>query len=377
MKNLLTLLVLSLMVIGVLPGVIADDTGVGIDIDIETEDFEPRVWMCDNRIVLDDPVEWGRVSQDGQGMMERDHNYAFEGEQIGWKVLVMDKNGIEKISDVYATIGTSQGEGNDIEVNCQRVGGVDNSQIPASCNARILEEQITKFDSDMMDFYECTLTVETSDSMYGEHWVTVEAEDLDGLLGTMAENEYWFFNPIIALSIDGDLTFEEVRPGIDAYSSTLLVGNDADDSSGVELDMFISGTNFYDSSPSGAMCPTTNELSLSAFRYFATHGAYSTQNDMQQDTGFRGTYDVATTRNRDAEGYVNIQYGDHFDPSVYEEAEIIQAGWQVEGPGPVGYYRGNILTPGDEMALTFKLSLPEPCNGDFDTGQIYFWGEAI
>jgi hypothetical protein len=29
------------------------------------------------------------------------------------------------------------------------------------------------------------------------------------------------------------------------------------------------------------------------------------------------------------------------------------------------------------MALTFKLDLPEPCIGDFDSGKIYFWGEAI
>jgi len=29
------------------------------------------------------------------------------------------------------------------------------------------------------------------------------------------------------------------------------------------------------------------------------------------------------------------------------------------------------------MAITFRLFLPEPCNGDFDTGNIYFWGEAI
>jgi hypothetical protein len=38
---------------------------------------------------------------------------------------------------------------------------------------------------------------------------------------------------------------------------------------------------------------------------------------------------------------------------------------------------GNVLTPGSEMALTFRLDLPEPCNGDFDSGSIYFWGEAI
>ena len=38
---------------------------------------------------------------------------------------------------------------------------------------------------------------------------------------------------------------------------------------------------------------------------------------------------------------------------------------------------GNALSPGSEMALTFRLSMPEPCVGDFSEGQIYFWGEAI
>jgi len=29
------------------------------------------------------------------------------------------------------------------------------------------------------------------------------------------------------------------------------------------------------------------------------------------------------------------------------------------------------------VPITFKLSLPEPCNGNFNDGKIYFWGEAI
>src|SRR3989344_139326 len=154
MKNLFTLFVLSLLVISVIPGVIANDVGVGVGVDIITEDFEPLVWMCDNRIVFDDSTEPGRLfndptlcaDQNGDGvpdcdLFERINNYAFEGEQIGWTVLVMDKNGVEKIEDVFATIGSSQGAGNDIEVNCQITGGPD--QIPASCNARILEEVLT------------------------------------------------------------------------------------------------------------------------------------------------------------------------------------------------------------------------------------------
>ncbi|OGJ21891.1 hypothetical protein A3K73_06750 [Candidatus Pacearchaeota archaeon RBG_13_36_9] len=347
-------MVMALLVFSVTPAVFAATVGTGITPDIETEDFPPEVWMCDHRVVYDDATEPGRISEDGQTLVERINNYAFEGEQIAWKVLVMDKNGVEKIEDVFATVGGVQGEGNEIEVNCQEIGF---DKIIPSCNARILEEELTEFNKDMMQYYVCTLTVETPESMYGEYWITVEATDLDGLSGTMDENEYWFLNPVIALSIDGEMTFENVRPGTDTYSDTLLVGNDADEGSGVLMDMFISGTDFYDSSSSGAMCPTTNQLELDAFRYFATNGAYSTGQDPRKD----------------AEGYVGIDYGIGFNnPNpFYNNNEIIQA--QKQGP----YYAANILAPGAEMALTFKLSLPEPCNGDFDSGSIYFWGEAI
>jgi hypothetical protein len=366
MKAALTLLVLSFFVISVVPGVLATNVGGGLTPDIQTEQFKPLVFMCDNRVVFDDATEPGRVSEDGQPLLERLNNYAFEGEQIQWTVLALDKNGVEKIKDVYATIGSSQGEGNEIEMNCQEVGPVQGSQIPASCNARILEEPITQFDSDIMQFYQCTFTVETTDSMGGEYWITVEAEDYDGLLGIMNENEYWFLNPMIALSVDGDLTFEDVRPGTSSYSSTVLLGNDADAGSGVMLDMFITGTDFYDSSSSGAMCPDTNQLSLNAFRYYATHGAYSTSGSGEVDP-------VDGDRDCDAEGYCNIEYGIGFnDPEpFYNNAEILQA--QKIGP----YWTANTLSPGSEMALTFRLNLPEPCNGDFDTGSIYFWGEAI
>ncbi len=382
MKQVLSLLVVASLLLSIAPAVFAVSIGSGVGIDITTEDFAPLVWMCDNRVVYDDNTEPGRLFQnqgsndcwnndngdaDGEDdcpLLERINNYAFEGEQISWLVLVMDKNKIDQNIDVYATIGDVQGEGNDIEVNCQRVGGRD--YIKESCNARILEEEL-EWNSNTMDYFECLFTVETTESMYGEYWITVEAQDGDGLMGTMDENEYWFLNPEIALSVDGDLTFSDVRPGTDSYSDTILVGNEADDGSGVLLDMFISGTDFYDSSSSGARCPTTNQLALDNFRYYVTNGAYNSAQDDLNDV-------VDGDRAVDAEGYLNIEYGLGFnDPSpFYNNAEILQA---PNIPGP--YYPGNLLAPGAEMALTFKLSLPEPCNGDFDTGSLYFWGEAI
>jgi hypothetical protein len=388
MKKIYSMLMMTLLVIALLPMVIAVSFGDGITPDIVTEDFEPLVWHCGHRVAFDDFTEPGRYVDDEdcttecatddeidpeeraecledcrEKLLERKNNYAFEGEQISWLVLVMDKNGIEKIQDVYVTLGDVQGEENDIEVNCDYLGDIRKG-IKDSCNARILEEELDEFDSEVMGYYMCTFTVEGADeitpaggSMYGEYWVTVEAVDIDGEYGIMAENEYWFFNPIVAVNIEGDLIFDDVRPGTSSYSETLLIGNDADPGSGVRLDMFITGTDFYDSSSSPAMCPYTNQLSLSAFRYYATHGAFSTTADPRSDE----------------EGYVGINYGIGFnDPTpFYDAAEIMQ----VFEVGP--WYHANILTPGDEMAVTFRLDLPEPCNGDFDTGSIFFWGEAI
>jgi len=98
------------------------------------------------------------------------------------------------------------------------------------------------------------------------------------------------------------------------------------------------------------------------------NGAYNTKQDLQN-----GRASGAGTRNKDPEGYVNIGYGIGFNNPhpFYDGYEILQA--QQVGP----YYTANILAPGSEMAMTFKLSLPEPCTGNFDTGNIYFWGEAI
>src|SRR3989338_5291381 len=258
-------MVMAMLIVSVMPAVFAVDVGTGIGIIIEPEEFPPHIWMCNDRVVYDDDVEsgrWEEVPADPttfEDLEERVHNYAFEGEQIVWEILVMDKNKIEEIQDVVATIGSVQGEGNDIEVECKRSS---KHSIDEACNARILEEKITDFNEDTMAYYDCIFTVETPDSMYGEYWITVEAIGDDGQSATMDENEFWFLNPVIALSVDGDLEFENVRPGSVAYSDTLLVGNDADDGSGVLLDMFISGTDFYDSSSSGARCPVTNRLKL-------------------------------------------------------------------------------------------------------------------
>ncbi|MBS3108773.1 hypothetical protein J4409_02780 [Candidatus Woesearchaeota archaeon] len=416
MKKTLSVLIAAMLVLSLLPFVAADTPGVGtgIGINIDPVDFVPLIWMDpDSRIFYRNPA-------DGSGeAVERVNNYAFEGEQIVWDVLVMDKNGIEKISDVYVTVGTVQGVGNDIEANCD-IGSFSDLQDITNFNARIGEEILTELDADTMAIYTCTLTVETPNSMYGEYWVVAEVEDLDGNQNTFDENEFWFFNPIIALAIDGDIDFGQVLPGSMAYSDTLTVTNDADDGSGVLLDMQISGTDFYDPSSSGAKCPVTNRLKLNNggsapiydnegttdpaetyddvdnggvdsradqsvcdsdggsnddlgeegidgddgvdnLCYFATNGAYSTANDVTR---------------RDIEGYVGISYAtsddDNRDPIISSTVDTDRVTL-----GTKSYFAGNVLTPGADISVTFRLLLPEPCNGGFSDGQLFFWGEAI
>ena len=270
-------------------------------------------------------------------------------------------------------------EQNDIEVECQRtpVGG---GEIQDSCNARIGQEKLTDFDPQTMAYYQCVFTVETPSSMYGEYWVTIESEDYSGLYNHIDEVEYWFFNPTIAIGVDGDVDFGIVRPGTIAYSDGVLVGNDADEGSGVLMDMFISGTDFYDPSSSGSRCVITNRLKLGD--NYAASGAGRGNNDCEIGFGdaddhlcyysSKGAYGTQSDPRKDSEGYVGIVYGDTFSRDFYNDAEIIQGGLMA---GP--YYLGNILAPGAEVALTFKLGLPEPCVGDFTDGDIFFWGEAI
>src|SRR3990167_3944037 len=121
--------------------VMADTPGAssGIGINIDPVDALPLIWMDpSSRIVLRNPA-------DGSGeLVERVNNYAFEGEQIIWNVLVYDGNGIEKISDVYVSIGDVQGSGDDIEANCDLDISYGDGDDITQFNAFVGQQQLTE-----------------------------------------------------------------------------------------------------------------------------------------------------------------------------------------------------------------------------------------
>jgi len=314
---------------------IGDHVGAGLDVELPLGEGLPNVLHCGSEITLGP----------GGAVIERTGQYAYEGEAVEITALVLHGSGIENIAEVYELVDGDYAAG-----ACEPIGNPFGPEILDACG----ENYSAEFISGFMEYYSCVYVVGDPVSDYGEEAITIHVLDNWGE-SAETEPDYWFFNPILALGVDGEILFDETTPGTAGYSETVLVSNEAE--AGVVLDMYISGTDFYDPSSSEAMCPDTNQLSLETFSYFAIKGAYSTQDDPRSSP----------------EGFVGIEYGVEFhDPDTfYGTHEVIQAGEYGE------HYLANFLSSGEEVATTFRVDVPQFCKGNFEAGQIYFWGEAI
>ena len=391
---------MAILVLSVMPVVFAAGTGSSVGGSIGVEEFEPMVYQCGNRVLIDDDVQPWRITNIGETMVERNQQYLFDGERYQVDVLVFDKNKIQddmvdlvlegeercvSTCNIDSTCQTICETFDDKTINCVETN-LDTDQF-ADCNARIGEEQIAGFDSNTMQAYTCTIDVLDSENMYGLYTLKVRAvSGLTDAEGAYDEIARWFMNPVISLSVDGygDLDFNNVRPGTSSYSAVLLE-NTAE--GGVLLDMFITGNNWdavADNNGNLGRCwdgtQYVNYLPLSAFSYYAENGAFSTREDGQVDDN---NYDSSITRTVDAEGYVNIhrQLNAGFEEAMFDEAEIIQANAIAIGSGKNAYL-ANLLYPGSAgMSVTMRLNLPEPCYGEYasnsEEGSIFFWAEAV
>ncbi|MBT4859083.1 hypothetical protein HON49_07990 [archaeon] len=333
--------------------------------------LRPKVYIDQNtRRIIEDYNEPGAVSNGGEELIERIENYAFEGEQIHWEVLVWSDNGKETIADVAVSL-EKLGVGDiEIESNCREIDrGEDdtNTGLPYEIYDG---EELIYWNEDTMKWFNCTLTVETPMSMHGEHKVIAYVIDTHNFIGLSDEVEQWYLNPVISLGVSGDIRFKNLRPGATDISESVRITNNAEIGSGVLLDLFIAGTDFYDSAHAGTMCPNSNVLELSNFKYYASNGAYNTCEHLGAD-GITATLDDA-----DAQCYVGIPYyvdgaGDLGNNNFQRIIDDTNFGFGV-------YPAGNVLSPGADMILNFKLRLPEPCTTEsFTQGQIKFFGEAI
>ena len=143
--------------------------------------------------------------------------------------------------------------------------------------------------------------------------------------------------------------------------------------------MFITGKDWYPTGSNLGRCwdgtGFVNYLPLSAFSYYAEQGSYSTRDEIiPKDNGYS-----SVIRTVDSEGYVNVNklINQGFEEKMFDDAELIQAGGKVAANKG---YNANTLSSGTTgISMTFKLELPEPCYGNFESGANGFtiWAEAI
>lgn len=325
-----SLIIFSVLILGIIPFASAVGIGIGIGTNVTITNSAPLVCMNPSERIFDQ-----------LGTVTRANNYAFEGESIQWEVLVRDKDGILDINEVGVTIIPNGTTSSLLKVNCVALEQQPTGVI-SWCNDGA--NPIT-FSQTTDKLYKCILTITPRSSMHGKYWVQAEARDKANHSSTFDEHEFWFLNPTLAVTASDNIRFATLTPGSRGYSNTIAVKNNAEQDSGVKLDMKISGTDFYDpGSGASTICPTSNVLSLSRFAYYATLGAYSTN----------------TNTGHDAEGYDTIPY------TTITRARIIDA--------------QPYLNEGASLSLTFRLDLPQPCMSSpsgFSNGSIDIWGEAV
>jgi len=156
--------------------------GTGNNPDITTGEWSD-VWSCGHQIT-------------NNGInVDRVNNTAFSGEKVQWRILVMNRNGVNKIQKVLGAIYSTQNSSNNFKFSCTEDSTV--TTVLDSCNAHIVEQKITDYNPQVMKYYLCTLNINNSKSMSGLYQSIFEAQDLSGISNTNAGEEYWLLNPKI------------------------------------------------------------------------------------------------------------------------------------------------------------------------------------
>jgi len=220
--------------------------------------------------------------------------------------------------------------------------------------------------------FECTLTVEPD--WYGDTEVVLAAYNSAGQSTEATHSENWFFNPAISIDVstsDGlPIHFEEMPYGADSPEertvhslNKIRVKNTAE--GGVNLWMFVAGTDLYD--PSGASkCPDTNYIAIESNKFSDT---ITLDHHLMQYRGWSGT------QWQSWEGWADLyKYNQNADCSILSCYGATPAVLGTDGSfDPLAH----ILTNQGTLELEFKLTYPMPCIGTFSQGSIYVFGKAV
>ena len=256
--------------------------------------------------------------------IQRPGNYMFENEGIRFDTFVRDSTGAGNINEVYVTLGDSPLISNNPEVLC-----IHRSAKKANLNKNI------RFDPATDRWYSCEFTAETPEGQYGEYYIGAEANTSSGLFLASNLNVYYFINPVIVITLDGEIKLENLTAGQEYTSSTFRLGNDGDQGSGVPLEFYIGATNLYDRTPGKTFCPSSNVFSLNNIEYQAEFGGTKTK-------------------------WQKIPYYNSFIPISKLQPIFKDMGVPI----------------GAEISLNFRFKIPQECRGNFNGGKIFLFGRV-
>ena len=278
MKKIITLLMMLMI-----PSVMAEVAEIEISVSASAGNSAPTIQV----------LSQGVYTGVGGTVINRLNNYAFEGEAFYYDVKVTDADGASDIKFVDVALDGSV-------VSC--------SQYYSGTTWRK---------------YECWYSVEPF--RHGNFDLKVRASDKQGA-SVETSAAIWFLNPTITLSVSEDLVLPKGPSGSTKTSNTISITNDGE--GGVVANMQIKGTDLYDGSSGGALCPSSNQLSLSNLKYYAEIGTYDS----------------------------------NWKTVPYQYTDVITS------------HSG--LPAGSAMMLTIQITYPTPCHGNYD-GEIYVIGETV
>jgi len=286
---------------------------------------------------------------------ERYNEYLFTGEQLGILVVVRDLNGadvdlqelpkllVDGVERAWCNeIGFTEGDtlvwaGHDVTTEL-------NHYLPPEKGA-----MEAGFDSDVDKLYECIFTVTSGD--YGDAEVIVEVTDKSGLTGVGVPENVWL-NPEVSLDFlvvpDDSITFPAGTCEQQVYSpDTLKIKNTA--AGGVDLVLWLAGTDIEAADGAAAKCPTSNII------------------DVETSLEFRCK--IGTQMDNEWRHVPNP------NDKLNCEMDSCQGAEELTEADPTGnHVLGNMHT----AECWFRFTYPCPCNGDFEEGgEIIIYARAI
>ncbi len=308
----------------------------------------------------------------------RPGSYAFNGEEIGFLVIVRDPNGVIDIGQAYVKINDT------LKVICSP------ESLPGTCDGlRQTGNSSTAngvTDNQTDKAFRCLYTVEPTDPDAPVN-VTIGVMDASNVLTTSLYAERWIFNPSVGMDVissDGSpITFESVQPGEFAHSlNRIFIENTANR---VALWVFIAMTDLFSTS-GPTLCPDTNKLDVEGSSANNVTGVYyrARSGTLQTAlTGFPGDNPAEgwahmTNPNQNLEcSYGSIvNYGTCAGARPLFNNSFLNPGL----PATLTGWANNVLLPTGQAEVEFKLLYPKPCIGNFDdttNNQIFIYGKPV